>query len=200
MFGHTLVSCLCLVNNTSVFSSFTPILLTVFSTSVSRGRLFAPLWEQPSSQPLGSWPTSKSMFDKGRVSPRAKDGELERLSLGERATRKARGCPVHIPRQTNSQSEIVFPCPNNENNPAYRLSFYPRLRSLCEDKQTVVRVRGEVAKGFGYYLFVCSRRVTTYLLMWTLQSEWKSRVLCFQVNKLWVRRDNIEQRQTLGLE
>lgn len=63
MFGHTLVSCLCLVNNTSVFSSFTSILLTGFSTSASRGRR-APLWEQPSSQPLGSWPTSESMFDK----------------------------------------------------------------------------------------------------------------------------------------
>ncbi len=68
MFGNTLVSCLCRVNNTSIFSSFTPILLTVFSNSASRGRL-APLWEQRSSQPLGSWPTSESMFDKGRVSP-----------------------------------------------------------------------------------------------------------------------------------
>lgn len=63
MFGHTLVSCLCFANNTFVFSSFTLILLTVLSTSVSRGRL-APLWEHPSSQPLGSWPTSESMFDK----------------------------------------------------------------------------------------------------------------------------------------
>lgn len=120
VFGHTLVSCLSLINNTYVFSSFTPILLTVFPTSVSRGQLI-PLCEQPSSQPLGSWPTSESMFDKGRVSPWAKDGELERLLPGEKATRKARGCRVHIPchRQIANPSSY-FLALNNENKPAYQ--------------------------------------------------------------------------------
>lgn len=104
------------VNNTSVFNSFTSILLTVFPAAVSRGRS-PPLWEQPSSQPLGSWPTSESMFQKGRVSPWARDGELERLLHGERATRKARGCRLHRPRQI-ANLRLCFPAPCNENKPA----------------------------------------------------------------------------------
>ena len=124
MFGHTLVSFHCLLNNTSVFSSFTPILLTVFSTSVSRGRL-APLWEQPSSQPHGSWPTSESMFDKGWVSPRAKDGELVRLLHGEKATRKAGGCRIHIPcHRQIANARSYFPALNNENKLAYWQSIH----------------------------------------------------------------------------
>lgn len=123
LFVQALVSCLWFVNNTHLFSSFTPILLTVFSTSVSRGT-FAPLWEQPSSQPLGSWPTFESMFDKGRVSPRAKNGELERLLHAERATRKARGCRVHTPcHRQIANPRSYFPALNNENKPAYRPSL-----------------------------------------------------------------------------
>lgn len=111
------------VNNPFVLNSFTLILLTVFSTSVSRGWLVPP-WEEPSSQPLGSWPTSESMFDKGRVSPSAKGRELEKILNGEKATRKARGCIVHIlsQRQTVSASSY-FPVLNNENKPAYTPSL-----------------------------------------------------------------------------
>lgn len=86
----TLVSCLCFVNHTTLSCGFIPILLTVFSSFASADRLM-PLWEQVGSQPLGSWPTSESMFDKGQVSPGAKEGELERLLRCEKATRKDRG-------------------------------------------------------------------------------------------------------------
>lgn len=130
IFGHALVSCLFFVNSPSVFSSFTPILLTVFSTSVSRGRL-APLWEQPGSQPLGSWPTSESMFDKGRVSPWAKDGELERLLHGERATRKARGCRVHIPCHRQIANPRSGSLPLIKKIKLLTSQVFPPLRSPC---------------------------------------------------------------------